>query len=73
MKITDRSNLDVMFVKDVTQGDVFKFEGNYYMKTTEISDEVGLTINAVDLNTGIFAIFDDDDEIILLNCKLTVG
>ena len=59
--------------KDLTNGDIFKLNCNHkiYMKTDYISNEYVRT-NAIDLETGEFAYFEDFQPVYILECELKI-
>ena len=68
MKIHDARNKDVEF-RHIEEGDVFKSNGNYYLKMIKIPG-----YNAVRLSSGCPTRFDDDNEVCLLeNAVLEIG
>ena len=74
MKITDNSPKPMIF-KDLTEGDVFKYEHSgilgLYMKVSDggWSDK---TTNALELNEAYTTYFTDNTEVIKVNAELII-
>ena len=73
MKINDtRKRINYQF-GELEQGYVFMEDNEYYLKTCEVKDEdLGVTYNAVHLQSGILVSFNDDKPITVLNAELTI-
>lgn len=57
MKIEIKSNIAAYQFKDMDAGEVFMFEGGFYLVTDEADD------NAVRLEDGVLCHFTDDDYV----------
>lgn len=75
MKIEDnRDNLRKF--EELVVGDVFEYEGNYYLKTKEINDSKSptsyMTYNAVDINSFAGKLFYFTDNLVHLLDDVTL-
>jgi hypothetical protein len=58
---------------EITEGTVFKNDGDFYMKTEALSDTyLGKVANAVHLESGNMCRFDDDETVFIVDCKLVI-
>ena len=77
MKIVEQKKPYVVFA-DIGVGNVFYYEpegsyGFYYQRCEEICTTEGEVLaNAVDMETGEFAVFENYDEIHPVSCYLTI-
>ena len=72
MEIIDRRKSSVKF-ETVKQGEVFEFNGYFYMKTSSsYCDDSGDYDNVVNLESGELIYFEDNDIIMPVNCKLVI-
>lgn len=52
MKINDQRTVKDLYFKDLAQGEIFIWEGDYYLKTATVQTDYGCSCNAVDLCGG---------------------
>lgn len=72
MKI-EYTNKQAKLFSEITNGTVFKNDGDFYMKTETLSDTyLGKCVNAVHLISGEMCIFDDDETVFIVDCKLVI-
>lgn len=70
LKVIDNA-LNGMEFGSLGTGATFKYENNYYIKTSLVIDQMD-SFNAVDLSDGELCSFDNDDTVIPFNCELIV-
>ncbi len=68
MKITEGISKNARAFEDINEGDVFYYEGGYYMKII-IPKNMN---NAVDLNDGEALFFDDNKWVTLVDHELVI-
>ena len=68
MKITRQNDKNLQF-EDIKAGEVFEYDNVIYLKTDKKSSD---DANAVNLETGIWAIFFLDDEVKRLDAELII-
>lgn len=59
--------------KCVVAGEVFKYEDCFCMRIETITNDIGIWYNAVNLDSGDLASFDDNDAIEEVDAQLTVS
>lgn len=59
--------------KCVVAGEVFKYKECFCMRIENITNDIGICYNAVNLDSGDLASFDDDDTIELVDAQLTIS
>ena len=68
MKI-EQKNYTENFFSDIAQGEVFMYEGEYYIKTEFLDEE---NANCIDLKTGSSYIRLDSDVVYKVECHLVI-
>lgn len=68
MRIVRQDNKSEHF-SDIKVGEVFEYDNSIYIRMEEI---VGNKANAVNLATGIWATFFDDDDVDKLNAEVII-
>lgn len=73
MKIKDLRKPEIIFFGNIEPGTVFAVKGNFYMAIEPIEEkELGVCLNAVNLDTGELAHYFDTDFIQLVEAELCV-
>lgn len=70
MIIKEKKNYTKKFFSNMAQGEVFMYQGEYYIKT-EILDEYNA--NCIELKTGNSDIRLDGDVVYKVKCRLVIG
>lgn len=72
MKIVDKTAKMTTF-EHLSVGSVFRYRGILYMSTLLVFDNDNNDLaNAVDLKDGDWTLFDDKDEVEVINAELTI-
>lgn len=70
MEVNVKTNMEAKF-SNLKKGDTFSFQGNMWMKLEEtLKDQDGYYVNAISLEFGSGAKFNDNDKIIFVKTKL---
>lgn len=73
MKIEDRRISDLVIFERLKNGDIFEFDGVFYMRVDRIINAAfDPTYNAVRLRDGIARVFRPSDDVRKLNAKLVI-
>lgn len=72
MKIIENKPNKYIRFEDLTQGEIFKYENNYFLKIDSIQLNSLLYVNAVSLKYGRCTFFKSYDNIIPINATLTI-
>ena len=73
MNIIDGTALPTVKLKTLSNGDVFKYAGRFYMKFTRIETGLGAVLaNAVRLDSGDPVIICPDDDVIPVEHELII-
>jgi len=72
MKIEVKQNRNGVLFKDVYAGVVFKYDDYYYIKASNTFRCEGANYNAVALDDGDLASFEDNDEVFIPSAKLVI-
>lgn len=72
MEIIDKGKKTSSF-ETVVAGEVFRYGEGIYMRIETVTSVMGIYFNAVILNSGDLASFDDDDTIESVDAQLTVS
>ena len=67
MTIIDERKIITTTAEDVNYGEIFNFEGEYFIMTDDINE-----ITAVNLENGERRVFDYCEEVLLVNATLTI-
>lgn len=67
--IIEQKNYTETFFSDVAQGEVFMYEGEYYIKTENLDVE---NANCIDLKTGSSYIRLNNDVVYEVKCRLVI-
>ena len=59
--------------KTIVAGEVFRYEGCFYMRIETVANSVGMSYNAVYLDGGDLASFKADDTIELVDAQLIIS
>lgn len=59
--------------RTIVAGEVFKYEDCFCMRIETMTSDIGIWYNAVNLDSGDLASFDDDDVIELVDAQLTIS
>lgn len=59
--------------RTIIAGEAFKYEDCFCMRIETVRNDIGIWYNAVNLDSGDLASFDDDDIIELVDAQLTVS
>lgn len=65
MKVTVKGNTESTIFFEVRAGEVFEYDGQYYIKTDEE--------NATNLNSGIVGYFDERDTCTIVNAEVIIN
>lgn len=72
MKIEVKQNKNGVSFKDIFAGVVFEYDDYYYIKVNDTFRCEGAEYNAIALDDGDFALFDDNDEVFVPSAKLVI-
>ena len=67
MTIIDERQIIATFAEEVGCGEIFNFEGEYFIMTDDMDD-----ITAVNLENGERRVFGYSEEVMLVNASLTI-
>ena len=67
MKITNNTTPRQILFSELHQGDVFKYNGSYFMKSRFITSEGSNDFNSIGLSDGEFEFFDPTGNVYIVN------
>jgi hypothetical protein len=68
MTIIDERKIITTYVDELNWGDIFNFEGEYFIMSDDAEEVVG-----VNLENGERRVFAYDEEVLLVNATLTIN
>ena len=72
MKIEVRKKTNGVLFKDIYPGCVFEYDDFYYIKVNDTFRCEDAEYNAIALDDGDFALFEDNDEVFVPSAKLVI-
>ena len=70
--IIEKNNHNAKYFDDIEQGEVFEYEGELYLKTTEQIINYEIECNCVCLKDGEMCVRFDNDVVYEVKCRLVI-
>ena len=72
MKITKTKTTKKFFFEKLKEGDVFIFNGNYYLKIPIAAMNDFDLLNAIDLSNWNYTWIEENEEVVIVNAELII-